>query len=277
MLKVNTKTLSKNYLILPICIVTCIFFLLLDSIGVLNNFRNVISFLFEPVYANATGIGTNVRNSVRIIVKISELQKDYNELKISSYESDINNSYYKLLEEENEALRMQISLGNKENEYLVAKVLGSSGGSDSLNIAVGTNDGVAINDVVSLGNMYVGQVANADSNGSLVRLASSRNSNFEVIITSVGVENGSISESPLVLSRGVASGTADGIRVENISTTADITDGCVVVINDAKVGDYLVLGYLVGLTNNPAETSRSGYVSTIIDYDDLKSVFVRID
>jgi hypothetical protein len=37
------------------------------------------------------------------------------------------------------------------------------------------------------------------------------------------------------------------------------------------------LGYLVGLSENPAATSRSGYVSPILDYDKLITVFVKTE
>jgi hypothetical protein len=80
-----------------------------------------------------------------------------------------------------------------------------------------------------------------------------------------------------VLSKAVVSGTAEGIKVENILMNADIENGDIVVINDERVGEYLILGYLVNLSDNPATTSRYGYVSTLVDYDDLMTVFVKLN
>ena len=125
--------------------------------------------------------------------------------------------------------------------------------------------------------MYVGQISSVDLNGSVVRLMTSKNSTLEVIITRKGVENAAIADPIEALSRAVVTGSPDGIKIENISTTADIKDGDIVVINDSRIGEYLVLGYIVGLTNNPADTSRSGYVSAIIDYDNLMTVFVKTE
>jgi hypothetical protein len=50
-----------------------------------------------------------------------------------------------------------------------------------------------------------------------------------------------------------------------------------VVVNDERVGQYLVLGSLVSLSQNPATTSRFGYVSPLADYDGLMSVFVIVN
>ena len=74
----------------------------------------------------------------------------------------------------------------------------------------------------------------------------------------------------------VVVGTADGIRVENISSTAEVKEGDVVLMNDSRVGSHLVIGYLVSISDNPSSTSKSGYVSPIVDYDSLLTVFVKI-
>jgi hypothetical protein len=123
--------------------------------------------------------------------------------------------------------------------------------------------------------MFVGLVVKSDEEGSLVRLPTSKSSNLEVVVVTGGIEEARVAQSVDILTRGVANGSPDGIRVENMSMEADLKNGDVVVVNDSKVGEYLVLGYLVGLSENPAATSRSGYISTIVDYDKLVTVFVR--
>ena len=147
---------------------------------------------------------------------------------------------------------------------------------DFLRINKGESSGVVVGDVVTLGNMFVGIVTGVDRESSLVRLATNRSSNLEVIVVKKGVEEGKVREDISVLARGVVNGSADGIRIENIAMDADISNGDVVVVNDSKVGEYLILGYLVGLSENPAATSRTGYVSSIVDYNRLVTVFVRV-
>jgi len=186
---------------------------------------------------------------------------------------EIENADYSRLLEENEALKTQINLGNAENEYLMAEIV-SGGDSESLKINEGSENGVEIGDVVSVGNMFVGIVESADLKGSYVRLPSNVSSNVKVIVLDQKTED---LKNAKILSRGVVSGTAEGIKVENILMNADIENGDVVVINDERVGEYLILGYLVNLSDNPATTSRYGYVSTLVDYDDLMTVFVKLN
>jgi hypothetical protein len=41
------------------------------------------------------------------------------------------------------------------------------------------------------------------------------------------------------------------------------------------VGENLILGTIVGLSEDPAVTTRTGYVSPAVDYYDLVNVFVK--
>jgi cell shape-determining protein MreC len=75
----------------------------------------------------------------------------------------------------------------------------------------------------------------------------------------------------------VVSGSSDGIRIENIGMNSGVENGDIVVVNDSKVGENLVLGTVVGLSEDPATTTRTGYVSPAVDYYDLTNVFIRID
>jgi len=79
-----------------------------------------------------------------------------------------------------------------------------------------------------------------------------------------------------ILSRAVVNGSSDGIKIENIGMNSGVEDGDVVIVNDSKVKDNLVLGHIVGLSKDPATTTRTGYVSPTIDFYDLLNVFVRL-
>ena len=58
---------------------------------------------------------------------------------------------------------------------------------------------------------------------------------------------------------------------------SDVSEGDVIFVNDSSVGDMLVVGYVVGLSSNPASISRTCFVSTIVDYDILSKILVRIN
>ena len=267
---------SGQQLFFLISTVLIIFFLLLDSTDILLPLRKGISFLFEPVSVDASQLGGNVKEYVGIITQVSKFKKEYNDMKIEMYEKDVNNAYYLSLLEEKESLEKQLNLTVKDKKYLSAKVMGNVDVT-MLNINVGSKDGVKKGDVVSLGNMFVGLVEVVDEYGSLVVLPYSKSSSLEVFITPVGVENGVVLENVKVLSKAVIMGMGDRINIENISVNVDVKEGDVVVTNDSKVGGYVVVGKLVNLSSNPAETSRSATVVPLVDYSDLMTVFVNID
>jgi cell shape-determining protein MreC len=250
-----------------------LFLIVLSHLSALNFLRSGISFVVEPISYASSEAGNSVKSYFSTFSKFSEFNVDYNLMKEEILRLEIENSDYSRLLEENEALKTQIDLGNLDNEYLMTKIV-SGGDTDSLKINMGSEDDVEIGDVVSVGNMFVGIVESVDLKGSYVRLPSNTSSNLKVIILDQKSED---LKDAKVLSKAVVSGTAEGIKVENILMNADIENGDIVVINDERVGEYLILGYLVNLSDNPATTSRYGYVSTLVDYDDLMTVFVKLN
>jgi len=265
---------SAQQLFLLILLPVILFFVVLDSRNLLSPVRDGISFLYEPASFVGSELGRNVKEYITTIFSISKFKEEYNNMKIDIYQKDINNAYYQTLLEERNSLEKQLSLGNKGLNFFKAKVVGNDSGILRLNI--GKGEGVEVGNTVSFGNMFVGLVEQADEKGSLVVLPYSKNSSFEVFVTSLGVEGGVVSENPLVLSKAVLKGVGDHISIENISTTSSVKDGDIVITNDAKIGQYLVVGRLTNLSSNPAETSKSGTVIPLIEYFDLMTVFVGI-
>lgn len=268
------KLLNKGretFLIL-VCIVLGIFFLLLNSVSPLTPIRNPISFVFEPIFYQGSAIGSSVRTYFDVFTQLTTFQKEYSQMAEDIAKLKIEKMSYDALFSENESLKKQISFDTSKVKVVMAGVVRDDD-VDILLIDKGTNDGIREGDVVTLGNMFVGIVAKVDSNGSQVRLASSKSSHLEVVVFKID-EKDIVDQR--VLSRGIVSGSADGIKVENMSMNSAIKDGDVVFVNDSRVGGFLVLGYLVGLSQNPADTSRSGYISTVVDYDNLTNVFVRV-
>ncbi len=275
-MKKNTKKISTEYIVLLMGIILGIGFFLLDSLGAVNFIRTGFSFAMDPVAYQGNVTGGSVREYLETFVRLNEFREEFNELSLKVYEQEVESSFYAILKEENESLKKQISLAEFDQNYTMAKVFGGLE-NDFIRINKGERENIVVGDVVLLGNLYVGIVIRVDSEGSLVRLPTNKASNLEVVIVRGEIENLRMGEDIGILTKGVVKGSADGIRVENMSMSASLQNGDVVVVNDPRVGQYLVLGYLVGLSENPAATSRSGYVSPILDYDRLITVFVRTD
>ena len=269
-------TLADKNLFLPIAIVVMLLLIFLDGTKVLQPLRAGVSFLFQPISVDGSDLGSKINKKFGIIAQISKFQKEFNQMKLDMYEKDVNNSYFVVLQEERDVLQKQLDLGNKENKYLMAKVLGEER-TKSLRLNKGNSDGVNVGDAVSLGNLFLGVVDRVDEYSSKVMLPTVKGSSYEVFITKVGVEKSVVRKGGVqILSKAVIQGAGDHIRIENISTTSNVEDGDVVVISDPKVGDYLVVGKVVGLSSNPAETSRSGRVEMMLDRRYLMSVFINI-
>jgi cell shape-determining protein MreC len=275
-MKKEEKKISTEYLILLTGVILGIGLLILDSLGAVSFLRSGISFVIDPVAYHGTFVGGSVREYFETFIRLDEFRQEYNELSMKVYEQEVESSFYAILKEENESLKKQISLGDSEQKYVMAKVL-SREESNLVRINKGESDGIAIGDVVVLGDMYIGVVANVDKKGSLVRLPSNRSSSLEGIVVRGDMEIVRSLEQVDVLTKAVVKGSADGIRIENMSMNASLQNGDIVVTNDSRVGEYLVLGRLVGLSENPAATSRSGYVSPVFDYNRLITVFVMVD
>lgn len=274
--KKATKNIFGENFALLVGLLLAGMFLLLDSSSLLKPLRSGISYVFNPVYVDAKQAGRYLREYVGTIGKIAEFQNEYNELKIATYEKDINNAHYQSLKEENDSLRKQIDLGNLEKRYLLTKVLGVENISD-MQVDKGSREGVKEGAVASVGNMFVGIVQRVDSEGALVLLPYSKSSTFEVFVTNVGVEEGKIVEQPPILSKAVVRGAGDYINIENISMNSDVKDGDIVIAMDQRIGEYLVVGRIANLVTNPAATSMNGRVAPLVDYDDLMTIFIEIE
>jgi cell shape-determining protein MreC len=177
--------------------------------------------------------------------------------------------------EEYEALKRHKSLLSSSGEYVLAKVLGNSLKGD-IYLNVGVQDGIKEGDVVYLGKVFLGVVSAVDRDGSTVRLPTNRESSFEVAILNSTEQEETLLDG-YVKASGVITGELDSINIENIDINSEVEDGDIVVLRDERIGEILVVGRVVGISKNPASTSKSGFVSPIFNYNNLISVFVKIN
>ena len=272
-MKNNTTKVENNNIVVYISLLLAIVLLLFDGLSGMKGVRNALSFVFEPTSFQANVAGSKVKEYFQTFVNLGNFRKEFNDLKVKSYENETQYSNYLILKNENEALKKQIALGNKEAKYVIANTL-RDGSVDTMAIDQGSESGLQQGDVVTLGNVFVGIISNVDLKGSTVRLPSDTNSHLEVVVLKPGREENTKAN---ILSSGVVSGSAEGIKIENIGMNSEVADGDVVYINDSKVGGFFALGYIVALSSNPASTYKTAFVSPILDYDNLMQVFVRVE
>ena len=254
-----------------------IVFLFLDKWNNLGFIRSGISYSIGPVSLVGEEMGSKISSYFDNFVNIGDIVKENEELKVQLIEEKIRNASSLELLAENELFKTQLTLKNKEKEYVMGNVL-TSDSKDYIRIDEGAKSGITVGDVAVVGNFFVGIVEYVDEFGSRIKLPTSANSYLSVNILKYDENSGLDGYlKNKVVSRGVMNGSAEGIKVENITMNSDVSEGDIIFVNDSSVGDMLVVGYVVGLSNNPASISRTCFVSTIVDYDNLSKIFVRIN
>jgi len=266
----NEKDKDREWLPIIILFFFSILLLFLNSIGWFNGFKLGVSYILGPINTTSSNVALKTKNFFSTLANISDFRDEYNQMKLDIAQYEINNLEYELLKIENEDLKEQLNLVNKDYSYLQSEVLNRIE-TDYLIINTGARDGVKEGDVAVLGDSYIGILIDVGQYTSKVRLPISKSSFLEAYILSTDDQ-----ENRKILSRAVVNGSSDGIKVENIGMNSGVKNGDIVVINDSKVGQNLILGTVVGLSEDPATTTRTGYVSSIVDYYDLINVFVRV-
>lgn len=260
-----------SWMSIPLILLLSILLLFLKGVGTVNVIRSNISYVLDPVYTTSSNVAIGLREFFSTVINISDFREEYNGMKIKLTEYEVNNLGYQIVKDENTDLKTQLDLANKNHKYLLSKVLDHIE-TDYIIVNKGSKEGVNKGGVAVLGDSFVGLVIEVGQYTSKVRLPISKSNFLEAYVTSSNTD-----DKQRILSRAVVSGSSDGIRIENIGMNSGVTNGDIVVVNDSKVGENLVLGTVVGLSEDPATTTRTGYVSPAVDYYDLTNVFLRID
>jgi cell shape-determining protein MreC len=240
----------------------------------MNSFKTPFVYVFEPISFTASDLKNSISNLGTVLFSASSYIEEYEDLKKEVIELSSNRDQILNYEEFN-SLKESTNVFIPEDRYVLSKALGITEKGD-LYINTGNKDGIKEGNIVSVGNVFVGVVSSTEHSSSLVTLPTSRTSVYEVVILPSDIEKIN-SLDGYIKSRAVIAGGPDGIKIENIGSNADISDGDIVVIRDERVDQLLVVGRVVSLSKNPAATSKSGFVSPIFDYANLLTVFVKIE
>lgn len=270
--KVSKKNFNHLFYIL-----LCIVVVLLGSTPLKNIIRYPFSYVFSPVYTYASEVGESVLSWSDALVNASSYIEEYNSMKNEIVRLKIENAEKILDYNDYKALKEHSSLFSNESTYVESKVVRYTDKGELI-INKGLESGIAKGDIVTLGRVFVGTIIDVNSNSSLVRLPINNSSSYEVVVIPSTVNlNEEKSIDSFIKSSGVVTGELDSIRIENIGINSTAGDSDTVLIRDERIGEILILGTLVGVSQNPASTHKSGVVSPIFDYSNILNVFVRIE
>jgi cell shape-determining protein MreC len=271
----KTPVVKRNYsyiLYIPFCIV----FVLLGRTSFKEVLDSGYSYIFNTLNIFTSSVANDISSWGEALAGAGSYIKEYEtmqaeiaRLKIESAERLLDYEEYKSLKEQSQYIQ-------KDSKYLESKVLNFDIAGDIL-INVGRKEGVSEGDVVVLGKAFLGRVFTVGESTSLVKLPLSKASSYEIVVVAPSIDlnqEGSIDS--FIKSSGVVKGEVDNILIENLSINADLQDGDLVLVRDERVGDILILGTLIGISKNPASTYKEGFVSPIVDYSNILTVFVKV-
>lgn len=276
------KNIQNKIKIIGFSLLLAFMFFAAESLFSLNWLRNSISYIFEPIGFAGAKTGEGLRSYLSLFTDIGDFREEYNALKIKNSELEVFENYNKILLDQNESLKKQLKLGNKEEEYILSPIVFSSEFPTEISLGYGSNQDISVGDVIVLGNLYIGTVSSVDLKGSTARLPSSRSSSLQVLVVKgKNLENVSldtiaqkyISEKNI---KAVSVGTGTEVRLENIAVDSGVKDGDSVVIADERIGEYLLLGRISSVDRDLAAATVSATVDVLVDYESLTNIFVRL-
>jgi cell shape-determining protein MreC len=245
-----------------------------------GDFIDVISTITSPITERSASAGQKTVDLFGTFTEISELKKENQKLQVENAKVTADNEAITLILEENRSLKKELELGSKQVDKVEASVLGSELSiQDKLLINVGKESGLKRGDIAVIGNIFIGRIGEVSMTSAEVILLNNELSSYEVIISpnvDKDVDTGTISDfiSEKENHRAVLSGLGSGSEIENISKSADISDGDPVFINDPKVNDIYYAGDIVEIDSNPSATTKSAKLVYPLNYSSLNYLFI---
>jgi len=275
----NRKSGFSNHQLMAIITVIVI---LVSLVGAFNWLKTPLLFAFEPFYYYGNKTGIDTKEVFTFLGEVGDLKRKNENLYQENLLLVSENILYQTLEQENVALIEQLNLGSTENKIVEAGVTYFDP-SGYLLINMGREEGIKEGDIVSIGNIYIGRVVQVSLGISKIRTPLSSESILQVEITKKVSAEDNVKQLSSTIDRiqkdivhSVIKGSALGIVAEDIKLGEDVKIGDYVIVNDEKVGRFLIAGQLEEIINDPTQPELSAFVRPLINYEELTFVFVTI-
>lgn len=259
-------------------------FLIINLAGLARYVSAGIEFITTPFMFSSSRAASSLALTLDSFTEISKLRNENNSLRIDLAQNRAKDGMLSTLIDENLALKKELKLGENEDQIIEAEVLSSFGKTEagSLLLNKGSAEGVELGDTVRVGNIYLGSISNVTERSSTVMLPTNSGSVLSAFILRADFAGKSLKQISAEISDqdeilGVAVGESSGIIIEDISNDAEIEEGYSVVTNDEKVGQYMFLGKILKVIEDPSAVEKQARVQPGIDYSELKYVFIITD
>jgi len=252
-----------------LCVISCILSVVKSDYT--SGIRNVTSYVMSPLQTGLNSVAVWISDKVDNFDTLKEVQAENEQLK-SQLEILMNeNSTLNLDRNELEQLRMLYKL---DQTYSYPKVAAQVIAKDSSNffstftINKGSKDGIAVDMNVISGSGLVGIVTAVTRNTATVRSIIDDFSNVSAMIA-VTSDFCNVAGDLTLINEGK-------IHVENISKESLVGDGYAVVTShiSSKYLPGILIGYTSDIGIDANNLTKSGYVTPIVDFENIQYVFV---
>lgn len=258
------KTNRYPYLIGAIGL--CLFFLLLNSIGIMKPINNVVSKLTIPIRTELHQVTININNYIGAIRRISDMKKENEDLHKANLLLLEENVANQSIKHENDELRKLLSINTKLSPFITeARVIGSDIAlTSTIQIDVGSNMGINEGDIVVSGNYLVGKIIEVNDYSAKVLLSISSQSSIPSkgdINHALGLVNGNVGFTMMM---------TDILRDERIEVgEIVITSG----YGDSYPPD-LIVGTVRKVDSLPSSGTQKAEINALVDFYKLDLVYI---
>ena len=264
---------TKFYLL--VVILVCLILLLVTFlVDIPNSASNsVLGYTIVPMQKGVSSIGSYFVSRKEMLVQISELQKENENLKTQI--DELNNENIQLKQEKFElvSLRELFELSEQYSDYKKtgARVIAGGTGNwfDSFVINKGSKDGIEKDMNVICGSGLCGRVVDVGPNWARVMSIIDDTSNVSAMVLSTS-DN-------LIVSGDLESMKENHIRFSDLYDEDDkVAVGDKVVTSNIsdKFLPGILVGYISSIETDPNNLTKSGYITPVVDFHHLSEVLI---
>ncbi|HVX92629.1 MAG TPA: rod shape-determining protein MreC [Candidatus Dojkabacteria bacterium] len=269
----ESKQYSKSFSLL-IILLSSVILMLVSNLLIGDGIRNLVSYVYTPVSFGADNLGKSLANYFDAFKNISQLKSENEDLKAQVAQLKSLQAKQILTEEESSQLKLLLKSQNINVKYIESQVMSYEGLSGMI-INKGESNGIKDGQSVITDNLFLGLVSGVDRYSSKIRTIYDKASTIKVMIVSKKESNNIkdvVKKHSFVNAAMI--GNTDTIKIENIAISKGVKNGDIVVTNDDRIGQYIIIGEIDGLTTDKAVSTLSAFVKPYEEFNQLKFVFV---
>ncbi len=269
----ESKQYSKSFSLL-IILLSSVILMLVSNLLIGDGIRNLVSYVYTPVSFGADNLGKSLANYFDAFKNISQLKSENEDLKAQVAQLKSLQAKQILTEEESSQLKLLLKSQNINVKYIESQVMSYEGLSGMI-INKGESNGIKDGQSVITDNLFLGLVSGVDRYSSKIRTIYDKASTIKVMIVSKKESNNIkdvVKKHSFVNAAMI--GNTDTIKIENIAISKGVKNGDIVVTNDDRIGQYIIIGEIEGLTTDKAVSTLSAFVKPYEEFNQLKFVFV---